>query len=318
MGAHVYKNGDVLFIISEKYLVKLDRCSRMLWFQSGVFHHDVTVDDDGSLWVLGREQVIEAQDVHPGFTAPYADESVIHLSPDGEVIESFSVIDALFAGGYEALALQGVGSDPGNQSSDPMHTNDIEIVDEAFARHHEFAEPGDIVVSIRHLNAIALIDRDSQSVKWALVGPFLRQHDPDLQADGSISIFDNRTDDSQSNEAVHVIEPQRFGFSRVLRLDPESQEILWVFEGSREAPFYTSAQGDHQILPNGNVLIVETEGGRIFEVDPTDNSIVWEWFNGLELDHPEPLVGRITRATRYPLDYPKFLARECPDNPYGK
>ncbi len=72
---------------------------------------------------------------------------------------------------------------------------------------------------------------------------------PDLLSDGTISIFDNRTDKGQHNEAVHPTEPQSFGYSRILRFDPETQEVLWTFEGSKERPFYTSIQGDHQVLP---------------------------------------------------------------------
>ncbi len=135
---------------------------------------------------------------------------------------------------------------------------------------------------------------------------------PDLLSDGTISIFDNRTDEGQHNEAVHLTEPQDVGYSRILRFDPQTQEVLWTFEGSKESPFYTSIQGDHQVLPNGNVLIVETEGGRIFEVDPTDNEIVWEWFNGLDFDQSGFFIGRITRAMRYNQHYPQFLTLGCP------
>jgi hypothetical protein len=312
MGAHLYENGDVLVNISHKMLARIDRCSNLSWSLPNRAHHDVTVENDGTIWVLGSDYVTQAQQVRPHFAVPYYDDTLIRLTPAGEVIEEISILDALFDGGYQALVLEGEPEFPESKTNDPTHSNDIEIVSEDFARHNGFADPGDILVSLRTADAIVLIDRESKAAKWALTGPFLRQHDPDLLPDGTISIFDNRTDKGQHNEAVHLTEPQSFGYSRILRFDPQTQEVVWKFEGSRENPFYTSVQGDHQILENGNVLIVETEAGRIFELDPTDNSIVWEWFNGLDLDQSGNFVGRITRATRYDQNYPQFLALGCP------
>ena len=57
--------------------------------------------------------------------------------------------------------------------------------------------------------------------------------------------------------------------------------------------------------------MVETEAGRLFEIDPVDNSIVWEWFNLLETRDTDTLTGRITRAKRIELDYPQFLGQAC-------
>ena len=48
-------------------------------------------------------------------------------------------------------------------------------------------------------------------------------------------------------------------------------------------PFWSNVRGDQQRLANGNTLITESEGGRIFEVSP-DGEIVWEFINPVRND----------------------------------
>jgi len=175
---------------------------------------------------------------------------------------------------------------------------DIEIIDEEFSSRNNFLSPGDILVSLRNINSLAVIDRSEKKVKWSFSGPFLRQHDPDCLPDGTILIFDNRMDEGMWNEARYFIEPQSFGYSRVIQVVPKTQQILWSFQGSRAVPFYTSIQGNQQFLENGNLLIVESEGGRVFELDNENKNIIWEFRNILKQGANRNLLGRVTYAQR--------------------
>jgi hypothetical protein len=312
MGGHLYPNGDVLGVIYQQGLFRIDRCSGLKWFRPGLYHHDVKVAADGSIWAMSAHYLTESPGPYAHIPTPHYDDVVLRLSPEGEVLEEISLLDAIYRSGYQGLVLGGKSAYPEAKQDDPTHSNDIEIVGEEFASRHDFANPGDLLISLRAADSIVLIDRRTKLVKWALTGLFLRQHDPDLQPDGTITIFDNRTDRAQFNQARRTVEPQSFGYSRLLRFDPASQRVLWQFQGSREEPFYTSVQGDHQVLPNGNVMAVETEAGRIIEIDPKTNEIVWEWFNVVTRGERKDLVGRVTRAFRYDADYPTFLGKDCP------
>ena len=312
MGGHLYPDGDLLAVIYQAGLFRIDRCSGLKWFKPGLYHHDVKVADDGTIWALSANFHAEQPAAYAHIASPYYDDVIQRLSPDGKVLEEFSLLDAIYRSGYQGLVLEGKSSYPESKQDDPTHSNDIEIVDADFAARNDFANEGDLLISLRSVDSIVLIDRETKLVKWALTGLFLRQHDPDLHPDGTISVFDNRTARGQFNMASRTVEPQSFGYSRLLRFDPVTQRILWQFQGSREEPFYTSVQGDHQILLNGNVMAVETEAGRIIEIDPATNEIVWEWFNVVERGERKDLVGRVTRAFRYGADYPEFLGRGCP------
>ena len=312
MGVHMYENGDVLFNLSVRGLVKLDRCSNLLWYLDTPTHHAVEVEPDGTIWVPAREFIASPDRAFPRMATPYYEDVLLEVSESGEIIDRISVLQAFFDGNYEGTILAGSGKNPETDNIDPTHLNDLDIIGEDFARRHAFANAGDFLISLRTIDTIAIIDRSSKSVKWALTGFFLRQHDPDPLPDGTISVFDNRSDIAQHNRAVRLSGPQTFGYSRVLRFDPTSQRIVWLYEGSDEEPFYTSVQGSQQVLENGNVMIVETEAGRVFEVGQEDGRIVWEFRNMIENLGRDNLAGRITEATRYPVDYARFLDQPCP------
>ena len=104
-----------------------------------------------------------------------------------------------------------------------------------------------------------------------MTGPFLMQHDPDFLPNGHLLVFDNRITGAMP----------RFGHSRLLEIDPVTREVVWSYQGTDKEPFYTDSGGTQQLLPNGNVLAVEIQGGRVFEVarGAGGDRIVWEYVN---------------------------------------
>ena len=52
----------------------------------------------------------------------------------------------------------------------------------------------------------------------------------------------------------------------------------WQFSKELDAEFLTQCRGAVQQLPNGNVLIPESQDGRVLEVEP-QGQIVWEFLN---------------------------------------
>ena len=200
-------------------------------------------------------------------------------------------------GRYQNLLLQGEPWRPESQSFDPLHTNDIELVTKELAQRIPQAQTGDFLVSLQRPGALAIISRTKKAVVWSMVGPFLRQHDPDIVDDGTLLVFDNRTEMMQRTPVHWLEEPQVWGYSRILRVDPATQQVLWSFEGTKAFPFYSSMQGKLQPLANGNILVSDPEGGRAFEISPTHgNRIVWEFVNTIN-GKGDGLLGRVTEAT---------------------
>ncbi|MGD8340022.1 MAG: thioredoxin, partial [Gammaproteobacteria bacterium] len=65
--------------------------------------------------------------------------------------------------------------------------------------------------------------------------------------------------------------------SRVVEIDPVTLELVWSYAGPN---FFSTNISGAQRLPNGNTLITEGAGGRLFEVT-ADGDIVWEYMHGV-------------------------------------
>src|SRR5688572_1000002 len=309
-GAHLYADGSVLVSFEYRGMAKLDRCSHPLWVLPRPTHHSILPLADGSFWTLSSDNA--KQNERPHVVKGHREETILRVSADGEVLEEINVIDAIFKGGYQAILLQGAPSLPENQHLDTIHVNDIELVTDQLAGRLPQLKTGDFLLSLRGSNALAVISRESKAVIWSMVGPYLRQHDPDILDDGTLLVFDNRTEMKQHTPVRWLEQPQAWGYSRILRLDPATQQVLWSFEGSEAFPFYTSIQGKQQPLRNGHILVSDPEGGRAFEVSPAHgNQVVWEYVNSLE-GAEAGVLGRLTEATRFEYEGSQFLDRACP------
>lgn len=67
-------------------------------------------------------------------------------------------------------------------------------------------------------------------------------------------------------------------------------------------------RGKHQILDNGDILITETDAGRVFETTP-NGEVVWQYVNRYSADE----VGWLMTADRYPSAYAR-IGEDCPTN----
>ena len=140
-------------------------------------------------------------------------------------------------------------------------------------------------------------------MKWWFAGPIWSQHDPDFDTDGTISVFDNRA----SGEATAANDYKgRLGGSRIFSVDPATGQTRVLYQSDAQNAFYSPYRGKHQRLPNGNILIAETDGGRAFEVT-LEGRLVWEYVNGFD----ETNVGWVMGATRFPESYAAIADISC-------
>ncbi len=292
----LYPNGDLLAIfvgIGDTPwgygLVKLDSESNILWKYTANVHHDLEVQSDGTIVTLthGFRPVDEVP--HFGkqlICSQVLDDQIVTLSSDGQEIGKVSVLEA-----FANSSFRSVLDDTEDTEWDPLHVNSVAVVSEAFARQHPFAKPGQVLISIRARNLLALVDRESQQVTWASYGPFVRQHDARMLSNGNLLVFDNRG---------HL---GLGGPSRVVEWDPTADDIVWSFAGSEENWLYSRTRGMQQPLPNSNVLITETDRGRILEVT-RQGEVVWEFRNPIDRDGHLPIICGAFRYDKDQLNFP--------------
>ncbi len=160
---------------------------------------------------------------------------------------------------------------------------------------------GDVMVSWRQNNLIAVIDRQSGKFKFEWMGVELgHQHDFQRLDNGNYMVFCNAA-------------PARGASgSKVLEFDPQTKETVWEYEGSPRYTFSSPFISGAQRLDNGNTLICEGQWGRIFEVTP-QKEVVWEYispfFTPLSDNPVESGTNHVFRAYRYDIDGPEIQGR---------
>jgi hypothetical protein len=167
------------------------------------------------------------------------------------------------------------------QTGDVLHTNSVKVLRPELQSQFPGFKAGQVLISIRHLDVVAVLDLDARKVVWAARGPWGAQHDAQFLPNGHLLIFDNYGD------------PQG---SRVLEYDPRTQALPWLYPGRGGCSFFTRARGLAQRLPNGNTLIANSEDGRLFEVT-YGGDVVWTFFAGRF----------VSTARRYAPDKVQFL-----------
>ncbi len=284
--------GDVLAVSWSHRLIRIDKDSEALWSYAANAHHDVWVDDRERIYLL-TEEARRIPEIHPSIDA--LDDVIVVLSPGGQEIERISLCDALIGSPY-AFLLPSVGHhDFGTNSQggdlvglDVLHANHVEVLDGRFAELSPMFAKDNLLVSMRHIHAIAIVDRETLEVVW-LWGPgnLSYQHHPVLLDSGKIMIFNNGTEHA----------------SQILELDPLRRSIDLIYQDPGE--FFTRTRGSNQRLPNGNTLITESNTGYVMEVTP-DGEMVWEYANP-QVDE-EGVREDIWRMTRFDPAELTFLA----------
>ena len=287
--AHLFANGDLLAIYVAAGdspwgygLVKLNARSEPIWTYLQQVHHDVDVGADGRIYTLTHAFSRKVHDGFPHLTTPRIDDSVVVLSPDGEELRRVPILDAFVNSPYARLLNKGSWYN----DDDFIHTNSIDVIDEGAAAALPFAEAGQVLLSFRDIDTIAVLDLERQQIVWALRGPWMSQHDADVLPNGEIMLFDN----------LGHFGPG--GRSRIIAFDPTTSAITWQYTGTPETQFDSEVRAAQQRLANGNTLITEAVGGRLFEVTPA-GEIVWEYVNPVRANDPDDAVRQLIPVTSW-------------------
>ena len=256
---HLYENGDLLAIFEGLGMIKLDRNSNLLWTSGFMQHHDLDVHENGDIYVLTRMGAVIP---HINKRKPVIEDSISIMGSDGWMKRSFSLIEAL----ERFPKFEPYWNRAKRKKGDIFHTNSLEILDGSAANKNPAFAKGNLLVSMRSLNAIFVVDPNTEQVVWAYKADFKEPHDPQVLPNGNLLLFDNLGGS-----------PKR-GRSRMLEYRLPSMDLAWTYEGTPWDRFFTKGCGMAQRLPNQNTLITETDTGRAFEVTP-EGEIVWQFFN---------------------------------------
>ncbi|MGH3784844.1 MAG: arylsulfotransferase family protein [Pseudonocardiaceae bacterium] len=303
---HVDAEGCLFVIVPLCSLLKLSPGSELLWRADLAAHHDLDVSAGGKIHLLTETpRLVGAQVV--------LDNEIVVLGPSGAQLRSYSLyeivrtdpalhvlVDTRLASQHAEFvrsgtlvdeetrellktgqvtgslrrALQLLRQIPGSPC-DVLHANTVSVID---AHPDGLWKAGDILVSLRNLDTIAVIDPWAGQVVWSWgPGVLSGQHQPSMLPDGRILVFDNGVRERQS---------------RLLEVDPCSNQVTWEYTADG---FFSELAGGCEQLPNGNILVTQAQTGKGFEITRS-GVVVWSW-------ESPPTVGgmRTSRVSIYRL-----------------
>ena len=273
--ARLLPGGELLAIYEFNGLVRVDKDSSVIWAWDEQAHHDMDVDPRGHVHVLCR-----GAHLVPSFNEerPVLEDYLVVLNEKGREVRRISILECLenseFAHHLDPMRERG---------GDILHTNTIQILDGRHAALSPVFAKGNLLISPRNLNLLAIVDPREKKVVWTRTGSWHRQHEPVLRDDGKMLLFDNGRAWRRR--------------SAVLVIDPLSGEVEWSYQENEPDVFFSQFCGSVQPLANGNVLVTESIYGRAFEMTP-DKKIVWEYHNPYRAGKKNELVATLFDVVR--------------------
>ena len=211
----------------------------------------------------------------------------------------------------ELINLNYIGTGPPERSW--LHFNSIDFDEET----------DQILISVRNFNEIWIIDHSTTTeeaaghsgglygkggdllFRWGNPAAYNRgtvenqklfsQHNAQriknsLPDENKIMIFNNGLNRPQGNySSVDIIVPEKdIDENYLLGTDNTFLPDTFFYQITTNNPsdLYTQAMGSAQRLVNGNILICEANSGRILEIEPNNNEVVFEYINPVDNNGP--------------------------------
>lgn len=313
------KNGNLLLLAPRERVIELDMLGNAvnIWHSAGssigdpgsipvdalTFHHEVFEMESGNFLVLSVE-FRTLFDYPTSVTDPFAPlgtaivvgDVVVEFTPDGTVVNEWSMLDLLdpyrinyssLLGLYDSL-YEGVFG-MAEPTRDWSHGNAV---------IHDTSDDS-IIVSFRHQDAVIKFSRQTGELIWILgphenwdpeiFGKYLltplsnhefffqyHQHAPDITDQGTFLIYDNGNNRASPFDQ-RLPDSQNFSRAVEYAINAETKEVDIVWEyGQFEEDLYTFFIGDADFMPQtGNAMITfgGTQPAHIIEVTRTTPAV---------------------------------------------
>jgi len=266
-------------------LIKIDKNSERLWKQDTIAHHHaINMGANGTFWANtyskdnGEHIYYGAKFSIDGLEFPFIDNTITQFDAEtGRILYHKSVTEILVENDLTHLLIK--SDSPG----DPLHINDVQPV----LTDSDHMKVGDVFISSRTSSWIMHYRPSTGEVIELIEGPFMSQHDVDIESDSTIIFFNNggqtlkgeRPDQHRLANDLIVVDEQFSGIQRYYLQTGVFERIEQeVFEENQIFSFTESLVDE---LPNGGYFIEEQNSSVLWVVK--DGEVLYK--NILESQH---------------------------------
>lgn len=285
-------------------VVKVDRHGHLLWknFDQQV-HHSLDVAPSGTLYTLGhrwdRQLPRYAKRVEKAKAPLFLHDDFVVMGRDGQTQQSLSLMEMLesFSPKEPWLSSLQMGWVKGKQKGwgDPLHANSVLYITAEMAEGIPQLEEGMVLLFLREPGLMMALAPEPWRVVWLQGGPWVGAHSPVVTKKGHIALFDNLS---------------AFPHSRLVHFDLQRAKEVGSWRGEPSHPLTSFAMGRVQPLPNGNLFVTESYGGRLLEVT-ADGERVWEWSDPRRLTlQGQERIWSLGFGYRLPEEKAEFLEKD--------
>lgn len=267
-GIVMLEDGSLILNIDHLTTLRMDFCGEVMWQQKNLGHHFVVPARDGAVWV-GAEVNPAFRNTRriPNHSAATRDWTIQKISVDGEILDELNILDLIYENDMLGLLhLSALHNESTWAQDDTLHLNDVDEFPDDL--EPGVFQPGDLMVSLRNINAILVVDPVARKIKDLMLGPVLRHHDPEFLSGDRILIYDNRN-------LLPIPDPE-VGRSRIVEYNFRTGAFAEVYQ--TEEIWFSQILGKQQLLPNGNLIVTVATQGQAIEITP-EGAIAWAWGN---------------------------------------
>jgi hypothetical protein len=269
-------DGSIIFNYFNGPTIKIDTTSNIVWIVNGVLHHSTESDAENNLW---SPSIIEPNCIKDNLLKKIQDDAITQISPEGKILFQRSIVQILVENGYKGL-LMGTGV----FEEDPVHLNEIKPA----LYTTRYWQKGDLLISLRNKSTVFLYRPSINKIIWLQTGPWLNQHCPDFVDSSKISVFGN--DVVRTPGSYDLI----YDHNNIYIYDLATHTIDTSYnEMMRTADVRTLTEGRLKILPNKDVIIEESNYGRVLRANKKE--VLWQRLNYVDSDSSHVNVGNWSR-----------------------
>ncbi len=271
---HPFLQNDGALVFGGEGVNMIDKNANYVWSNTTICHHSIERNYEGDFWICSYKSTHENEKKYG-----LRDDAIQKISKkNGEILFEKSIFELLMENGYNrALFFTNPEISTHIENLDYSHLNEVQPVE----TDSKYWKKGDVFVSLRHPSLVFLYRPSTNKIIWSQQGPWMKQHDVVILNDHQIAIFGNNVIDAKYKDVKkRLIDGNNIQYIYDFSTNKTTTAFTEFFKKSKIGTF---TEGRSQILKDGNILVEESNHGRL--LFGNEKNEIWTFVDRVDKNH---------------------------------